>query len=90
MRYLFAGNQSKERFQLLLSFTSIRSADIVTALERHLVKGESIELSALMADVPKENVKRALDKLEIVAGNIELIKEIDFTDPPRILVDKTE
>lgn len=89
MKYLFAGNQSEERFRLLLSFTSIRSADIVTALGRHLVKGESIELSSLMADVPKENVKRALDKLEIVAGNIELVKEIDFTDPPRILVDKT-
>lgn len=78
MKYLHAGNQSQNRFNLLLRLTSIRSEDIRGALEDHLVKGHQLEAAAAFNGVPVSNVIRVVDKLEEVAGIVEQIKDEDW------------
>lgn len=78
MKHLHAGNQSQNRFNLLLRLTSIRSEAIQGALEDHLVKGHQLEAASAFNDVPVSNVMRAVDKLEEVAGIVEDIKAEDW------------
>lgn len=77
MKYLFAGNQTEQRFTLLLSLTSITSEKIIDGLRYHLVKGHPLEQAALLAEVKKNNLSRAVDTLNDAAEIVETIKEID-------------
>ncbi len=88
MKYLFAGNQTTERLNLLISRTDITSEDIITGLHYHLVEGQSLSVAAAFAGVPKGNLSRAVNEsLKPVAEFVENIKEIDFINPPRIIID---
>jgi hypothetical protein len=87
MKYLFAGNQSKERLDLLLSRTDITSPDIIQGLHYHFVRGMSLSAAAAFAGVPKGNLSRNLQSLNEVAEVIEKVKELDFINPPRIIIE---
>lgn len=77
MKYLIAGTVSIERLELLLSLTSIRSDDMKEALEWHLVKGHQQATAAALAQVPANNLGRAMAAVERVAAIVEQIKEYD-------------
>lgn len=78
MKYLFAGGQTEERLNLLLSLTKISSEAVLAALHDHLVKGFSISDAATINSTAQQNVDRALSKLEKVADMVEKIKEHDY------------
>jgi len=77
MRYVFPGNQSTERLNLLLRFTGITSISIKKALHMHLVTGYALETSAVMCKVPKGNLSRAVDVINKVCEDLEELKVID-------------
>lgn len=78
MKYLIAGKQSPERFDLLLSLTRINSESVITALRDHLVVGHPEVTAALINQVPTSNFNRALSKMNGVARTIERVKELDW------------
>ena len=84
MKYLYAGSQSNERFELLLSLTRINSEDVVAALSDHLVKGASESSAAIMNGISMSNFNRAFRKLDTVAAAVERIKEIDLRKPNQL------
>ena len=78
MQYLFAGNQSQERLNLLLERTKINSDDVIEAVSDHLVKGLSEAAAASINGVQQPNLKRALKTLNDVAETVEKVKELDW------------
>ncbi|ALQ08477.1 hypothetical protein D172_010615 [Pseudoalteromonas sp. Bsw20308] len=78
MNYLYKGSQSQERLNALLSFGKSTSEDIKAALNDYLVRGISKTNAATLNGVPASNLTRALKRLEVVAGKIEKIKELDY------------
>ena len=77
MKYLIAGTITAERLSLLLQLTRITSADIIEGLNWHLVKGHQVHTAAALAQVPSNNLARAVDKVEAVASVVEQIKQND-------------
>lgn len=77
MKYLIAGTVSAERLELLISLTSIRSEDMKEALKWHLVHGHQQATAAALAQVPPNNLGRAMTVVERVASIVEAIKEYD-------------
>lgn len=78
MKYLLQGGESETRVKLLLQLTSIRSEDVIAALEDHLVKGVVDTMAAAFNGVQLSNFTRALAKMNEVAGTVEKIKELDW------------
>lgn len=78
MKYLYKGSQSQERLDVLLSFGKSTSEDIKSALSDHLVRGISKTNAATLNGVPGPNLTRALKRLEVVAGKVEEVKELDW------------
>ena len=78
MKYLHKGSQSQERLDALLSFGKSTSEDIKAALSDYLVRGISKANAATLNFVPAPNLTRALKRLEVVAGKIERLKEMDY------------
>ena len=75
---LLSGHESQERFNLIISLTSISSESIINALSDHLVNGYNEKMAYMANGVPQQNFNRALNKLNAVAGIIEQIKVIDY------------
>lgn len=77
MKYLIAGTVSAERLALLISLTSIRSEDMLEGIHWHLVTGHQLATAAALAQVPSNNLGRAVGKIEAVAAIVEQIKQLD-------------
>lgn len=77
MKHLIPGTLNADRLALLISLTSIRSEDIIEGLNWHLCRGHQLATAAALAQVPQNNLGRALDKVETVAGIVEQIKQHD-------------
>jgi hypothetical protein len=77
MKHLIPGTLNAERLVLLISLTSIRSEDIIEGLNWHLCRGHQLATAAALAQVPQNNLSRALDKVEAVADIVEQIKQHD-------------
>ena len=78
MKYLFQGNMNLDRFNILISLTSIKSEDKISALKAHLVDGRSEVASYTLNGVDGSNFREALNTLNSVAEKVEKIKEIDL------------
>lgn len=78
MKSLVCGAESRERIELLISLTSIKSEGIKEALKNHYVNGMSESAAAAFEDVQQSNVKAAMLRLEKVAGVVEEIKALDW------------
>ena len=85
MKYLHKGSQSQERLDALLSFGKSTSEDIKAALSDYLVRGISKTNAAMLNGVQGPNLTRALKRLEVVAGKIEKVKELDWKSNPFII-----
>lgn len=77
MRYLYQKSQCRERFDILISLTNIRSDPLHDALRMFLVDGMSESTAMLVTDITKSNFSRGLATLNSVAQRIERVKEID-------------
>ena len=75
MNVLVQGCESAERFEIILSFVSFRSKQVITMLTRHYVEGLGEELIVMMMDAG--NWARAVTKVNDAARKIERIKELD-------------
>ena len=78
MKYLHKGSQSQERLDVLLSFGKSTSENIKAALSDYLVRGISKTNAATLNGVKGPNFTRALKRIEIIAGKIEKVKELDW------------
>ena len=78
MNYLRSGETTQAKFDLLLSGTSIESAEIISAMRYHLVMGMSKGNAAEFAGIPQGNLNRALDSLNKIATICERYKEMDW------------
>ena len=70
---LLQGNECDERFEIILSLTSIRSKPMIKALHDYYVMGRVEEMIVVDAG----NFNRAKYTMNVVAGKIERIKELD-------------
>lgn len=78
MQYLQRGNMPLERFQILVSISSITSENIIAALEDHLCKNMDWKVAAALNGVPNSNFSRGLSTLNGIEEKIERIKEMDW------------
>ncbi len=67
LKYLMSGVESRRTVDLMLSITRIESESVINAIRAHLVNGMSMAGAALINDVPKQNLARAMVALEKVA-----------------------
>lgn len=79
MKYVNQGDQSAARLCLLLDLTKISSESVQDALHDHLVKGLADSTAADINGVDRANFKRALNKVNEVAGIVEAIKNLDYS-----------
>ena len=77
MKYLVPGHESKQRVELLLKFTNIRSENIKQSLIDHLVNGLPSQMAYAKHEVEQPHFSRALSRLEKVAELIEEAKELE-------------
>lgn len=73
MKILIAGMLTEKALNRLLSLTSIKSDEKVSALTDHLVKGYSASSASTINGIDKSNFSKALAELESKASIIELI-----------------
>ena len=78
MNYIVPGNESLERVEKLLELSGIRSEVLIKAIKRHMVNGDTIESASFMFDYDKDNLKRAVNKINKICGIVESIKEMDW------------
>jgi len=79
MKFLTKGLEPEKRMNLLLQLTKISSENIKNALVDHLTKGLTENDAAMLNDVSQQNFNRALKRLNVVAGVVEEIKVIDWS-----------
>lgn len=70
--------QSQTRLNKLFLLCKISSENLKDAISDHLVKGLDEKNAALLNDVKKENLSRALKRLNEIAAIVEDIKEYDY------------
>lgn len=75
---MLQGFETKERLNLLLSLTNIRSDSQKSALEQHFVNGLNFEAAAAIAEITASNFKRVVDRVQEVDSIVEKIKDIDW------------
>lgn len=85
MNYLMMGGMNPEKVDLLISLTSIRSADVIPAVKEVPINGAPLEVAAAGQLTNSSNVKRALSKVNEVAAIVERCKEIDLYGKSEII-----
>lgn len=71
MNYLLSGGYNPQKLELLIESTGLRSEDIIAAVNDHLIRGASIDLSASLNLVDAANLNRAIKKLNTAAERFE-------------------
>jgi hypothetical protein len=74
LKYLMKGVESTRTVNLMLSITKIESEEVIAAIHAYLVNGMSMAGAALINDVPKQNLSRAMVALEKVAEVMHKLK----------------
>jgi len=77
LKYLMPGVESTRTVNLILSITKIESEAVINAIHAYLVNGMSMAGAALINDVPKQNLSRAMVVLEKVA---EVVHKLKYPD----------
>jgi hypothetical protein len=78
VQYLFKGQQTKERLDILLSLTKINSENMQEALYDHFVRGMDESAAALINEIKKPNLTKSINRLNDVASKVEKVKELDW------------
>ena len=78
MKYLFKGMVEKERLELLISLTNIKSESMINALHAHFVDGIPTVRAAARFGIDLSNFHKAMSLLNSKAWIVEEIKTIDL------------
>lgn len=78
LKALHPGMEPRERVEMLLWFTSIKSPKIIRGLKLVLSDGFSQELAADTLSIPQGNLSRALSTLNECAEQVEKVKYFDW------------
>jgi len=78
MNYLIQGNEDKEKIEILISNTSIKSANIIAAIIDHFCLNMTKSEAAILNNVKLGNLSRDIAKINHVAKGFERIKELDW------------
>lgn len=76
MQHLFQGMLSKERLDILISLTSLRSPEVIKALEDHYVGNVAYNVSYILNGVDSSNFKRNCKLLNDVAHKVYLLNQL--------------
>lgn len=79
MKVLIKGGNSEKRVDLLLKLKSFRSDDMKAAIKSYLVDGLGESAAAALNSVDRNNLIKAIDKLNEIAQVVEKIKEHDYS-----------
>ncbi|MDW3058696.1 PapB/FocB family fimbrial expression transcriptional regulator [Vibrio sp. 1978] len=75
---MIQGMESKQRVELVLSLTKMRSEQQIEALLRYFVDGLNFSACAELAGITESNFQRAIDRVQAIDTTIEKIKELDW------------
>lgn len=78
MNRLLPGFESPKRMALLLSFTRVKSRELVEALTLHYTTALPAERAAARCGIELPNLMRGQVRLEKIAAIVEEIKELDW------------
>jgi len=82
MKKLIQGKENLEKITMLIGLTSIKSKAMHSALIEYYCsdKNRKKRATALMNDVKETNLNRDMKKINIVAGKLERLKELDWPE----------
>jgi hypothetical protein len=82
MNQLIQGKENLEKIKMLIGLTSIKSNAMHRALIEYYCsnKNRKKRATALMNDVKETNLNRDMKKINVVAGKLERLKELDWPD----------
>lgn len=79
MNYLRNGGENKKKIELLVSLSSMTSDGIKAGLSDYFHRGFSESDAAALNGVLQPNLKKSINRLNEIAGIVELIKDIDWS-----------
>ena len=82
MKKLIQGKEKLEKITMLIGLTSIKSKAMHRALIEYYCsdKNRKKRATALMNDVKETNLNRDMKKINVVAGKLERLKELDWPE----------
>ena len=82
MKKLIQGKENLEKITMLIGLTSIKSKAMHRALIEYYCsdKNRKKRATALMNDVKETNLNRDMKKINVVAGKLERLKELDWPE----------
>jgi hypothetical protein len=82
MKYLIKSNEKKEKIVMLIGQTSIKSKNIQNAIIDYYCgdSNKTKRATALLNDVEESNLCRDMKKVNVEAGKLERLKELDWPE----------
>jgi len=82
MKLLIQGKENLEKITMLIGLTSIKSKSMHSAIIDYYCSDNNRKKRAvaLMNDVIETNLSRDIKKINVVAGKLERLKELDWPD----------
>ena len=82
MKYLIKNKEKKEKVEMLIGQTSITSKDIKSAIVDYYCSdsNRTKRATALLNGVEESNLNRDMKKVNIEAGKLERLKELDWPE----------
>ena len=90
MKKLIQGKEKLEKITMLIGLTSIKSKAMHRALIEYYCsdKNRKKRATALMNDVKETNLNRDMKKINVVAGKLERLKELDWPEYKELIDNK--
>lgn len=90
MKKLIQGKENLEKITMLIGLTSIKSKAMHRALIEYYCsdKNRKKRATALMNDVKETNLNRDMKKINVVAGKLERLKELDWPEYKELIDNK--
>jgi hypothetical protein len=82
MKYLIKNKEKKEKVEMLIGQTSITSKDIKSAIVDYYCSdsNRTKRATAFLNGVEESNLNRDMKKVNIEAGKLERLKELDWPE----------
>ena len=88
MNYLIQGQECHEKIDIIIKHARLESENMIAAIIDHYCFNMTKTEAALMNDVKLPNLSRDIKKVNVVAGDIERIKELDWSDYQELKANK--
>lgn len=80
MNYLVQGQECREKIDIMIKHARLESENMIAAIVDHYCFNMTKTEAALMNDVKLPNLSRDIKKVNVEAGDIERVKELDWSD----------